>query len=288
VEEALRDVIIPHLLGNNPLAYGRIIHEMKTLLDGKPSARCMVDMALFDLVAKVAGLPLYRFLGGYRDHIATSVTVGILSVAETLERVKDFKDQGFRHIKIKGGLDVNEDIDKMTQLHARFPDLAWRFDANQGYTLEDAVRFVESTMPAGLELLEQPTRHGMDELLGLVTGSVPIPVMADESLRSLMDAFRLARHDHIDMVNIKLMKVGGIWEAQQINAVAASAGLEAMIGCLDECSLGISAGLHFALSRPNVHFADLDGHLDFEWDPFAGIFDLRDGVLYPTEKPGLG
>ncbi len=123
--------------------------------------------------------------------------------------------------------------------------------------------------------------------MGKVSMGGTLPVMADESQKTLKNAFRLTRHDFTDMINIKLQKVGGLTPGLHINFVALAAGNEVMVGCLDECGLGIAAGRHFALSRPNVVYADLDGHLDFVEDPFGDLFTLERRVLLPNGLAGL-
>ena len=288
VEHALEDIILPYLKGKEVFMYSRIITELRELLQHRSSSMAMADLLLYDLISKKAGLPLYQFLGGYRKSIATSVTIGILSLEETLRAAQEFTDQGFGIIKVKGGLNLEEDISKMLRLRENHPELILRFDGNQGYSVADSIAFVFATKEVNIEIFEQPTQVSVEGDLGEVTRGVHIPVMADESLKTLTDAFRLAQNKLINMVNIKLMKVGGIHKAMHINSVARSAKIESMVGCIDECSLGISAGLHFALSRPNIKYADLDGHLDMPNDPFKGLFTLKKGILYPTEEAGLG
>ncbi len=284
------DTIVKDMLkGRPPFSIARITHDLKQIIPQASSTIAMVDMALYDIMARKADLPLYQLLGGFRHKIPTSITIGILSLDETLEQAERHLKNGFSILKLKGGLDLSQDIEKVLKLREKLgKEFLLRFDANQGYTFKESVNFMESIKTANLEIIEQPTSQKVDERLGRVTQAVSVPVMADESLKTLKDAFRLASNDVIDMINIKLMKVGGLFESQHINSVAKAAGLEVMIGCLDECALGISAGLHFALSRANIKFADLDGHLDLLNDPFSGLFHLKNGILYPADSPGLG
>jgi L-alanine-DL-glutamate epimerase-like enolase superfamily enzyme len=289
VLRAIEDEVKPAIINSDPLRPAMLLERVKPPLRGQSSVLAALDMALFDILGKSSNLPLWRLLGGFRDRMKTSVTIGILPPKETVERARDWISRGFKCLKLKGGINVESDIDRVLRVREAVGEkIELRFDGNQGFTLENSLRFVEQTRKARLELIEQPTPKGEPDLLGRVTKSVALPVMADESLMTLRDAFRIARRDLADMVNVKLMKVGGISEALQINAVARSAGLEVMVGCMDEAALAIATGLHFPFAHPNVTYADLDGHLGLMGDPSNGAVILRNGILFPTNSPGLG
>lgn len=288
-QQAIEQTAASLLVGQDPLRIALLLERLRAEIGSARSAMAAIDMALWDILGKHANLPVWKLLGGFRESIKTSVTIGILPEKETVEHAEQFVKRGFVCLKIKGGCDPESDAARVLKVRdAVGPDVELRFDANQGFDVAGALQFIRLTERAKLELVEQPTPRATPDLLGRVTHQTSLPIMADESLMSLRDAFRLAQGDLVDMVNVKLMKVGGIDEALQINAVAKSAGVEVMVGCMDESALAIAAGLHYALARPNVAYADLDGHLDLSGDPAAGSIQLRSGVLYPNDEPGLG
>jgi L-alanine-DL-glutamate epimerase-like enolase superfamily enzyme len=255
----------------------------------QPSALAAVDMAILDLLGKVCQLPLWQLLGGSKDRIRTSMTIGILPEEETVEQAERWVKQGFTFLKLKGGLDVEDDIHRVVRVRAAVGSaIDIGFDANQGYSIEQAVTFVRGTAAASLAFLEQPTPKNDPLLLGEVDRQSTIPIMADESLTTSAQALHLAGKKLVDLFNIKLMKVGGITEALAIDAIASAAGIGVMAGCMDEAALAIAAGLHFALARPNVRYADLDSHFALLGDPSAGAVHCKDGFLYPTDQPALG
>jgi L-alanine-DL-glutamate epimerase-like enolase superfamily enzyme len=208
-----------------------------------------------------------------------------------LERAKKLMSMGIRAIKIKGGKDVERDIQLIVMMRELIGNnIALTFDANQGYSLIESAHFIRNTKKANLELIEQPTSPELTSQWHLLRAEGNIPIMADESLKKLADSFSLTSRQAVDFLNVKLMKVGGITPALQINSSARSAAVRCMMGCMDESSLGIAAGLHVALARPNFSHADLDSWMDMDIDddPFAGLVILDDGYLYPLQEPGLG
>jgi L-alanine-DL-glutamate epimerase-like enolase superfamily enzyme len=289
VLNSLNEIVLPEIIGCDPYRPASLMESLKTKLDHAPAVLAAVDMALYDLLAKKCALPLWKFLGGYRSKIMSSITIGIMSTRDTVKLAEEYIRQGYKSLKIKGGKNLDGDIEKMLALRKTVGrQVELRFDANQGYNVAQSLKFVHDTKPAHIILLEQPTPRDQPELLGQIKKNISIPLMADESLMNLADAFLLARENLVDLLNIKLMKVGGITEALKINALAQAAGIGVMVGCMDESALAISAGLHFALSSSNVAYADLDGHLDLIDDPAGDCFKIRNGYLIPNDIAGLG
>ncbi|MCU0521136.1 MAG: dipeptide epimerase [Anaerolineae bacterium] len=272
----------------NPLNTEQALAEMEPLTAGSPSAQCAFDIAFHDLLGLAAGMPLYRLLGGYRDRIQTSITVGLGSVRETVEMARDRARRGFRTIKVKGGLDAEEDVRRVHAVCDALPNIAIRLDADGGYSVEEALA-VSRALKGRLEMLEQPVAPS-DGIAALqhVTQRSPIPVLADQSVVGAASALEIAAQRAANGISIKLATCGGIRHAQEMNALARAAQMMTMVGCIHEPALLIAAELAVALSSPAVRYGDLDGHIDLSEDPTRPRFLLHDGFLIAGESPGLG
>ena len=252
-----------------------------------PSVLSAFDLAFHDLLSLAAGMPLYRLLGGYRDRIQTSITIPIAPEYESVEMAALRAAAGFRMLKIKGGLNPDEDVQRVQAIHRALPDHILRLDADGGYTVREALD-VARVLEHIIEMLEQPTPA--DDLPGLrqVTEISPVPILADQSLSGPASALELAANHVVDGMSIKLVCCGGLGHARQIDAIARAAKMATMVGCLIEPAMLVSAGLSLALSSPNVHYADLDGYLDVINDPSQAGFRLENGWLIAADVPGLG
>jgi L-alanine-DL-glutamate epimerase-like enolase superfamily enzyme len=271
----------------NPLNIQYALAELSDLMNDLPAVRCAFDMLLHDLLGLWSGLPLYRLLGGYRDRIQTSITLGLDDVPATVEMAQKRASDGFRILKLKGGLDPELDVRRVRAVKRALPDLTLRLDADQGYTVQAALD-VSRALEGKLEFLEQPTPA--NDLLALrqVTENSPVPILADESLHGPASALEIANQRAAHAVSTKLASCGGLDCARQIDTIARAAHLSTMVGCMHEPALHIAAGLALALSSPNVRYGDLDGHFDLENDPSIPGFEFRDGWLIAMETPGLG
>ena len=267
-----------------------VLREIAVRMPPAPAARAAVDMALYDLAARERGLPLVEMLGRAHDALPTSITIGIKPLEETLAEAAEYVERGFRILKVKIGLDLEQDLARLARLRQSVgPGIAIRADGNQGYTVEETLRFFRQTVPLGLEFLEQPLPAAEVEAMRALPEEIRERIAADESLLTEDDARRLASPPRAcGIFNIKLMKCGGIAPARRIAAVAETAGIRLMWGCMDESRISIAAALHAAFSSSATRYLDLDGSLDLARDVVSGGFVLEAGVMRATGAPGLG
>ena len=271
----------------NPLNLEFALAELSALTEEAPSALCAFDLAFYDLLGLETGLPLYRLLGGYRTRIQTSITVGIASPEDTVELAQLRAHQGFRILQLKGGVDPDEDVRRVRAVHRALPNIALRLDADQGYTVRQALD-VARVLEGKIEMLEQPTPSADLIALREVTEQSAVPVLASQSVLDPESALEIATSRSAHGLSIKLATCGGLSRARQIDAIARAARLVSMVGCLNEPALLIAAGLGFALSSPNVRYGDLDGHFDLINDPTVAGFRFEEGWLIASVVPGLG
>jgi o-succinylbenzoate synthase len=290
--EAIRLYLRPRLLGEDIADLNRIVGLIQGALERNTSAKAAVEIAVYDLWAQLYGAPLYQMLGGGEPVITTDITISVdhidKMVADSLAAI----ERGFSSLKIKVGKDIGLDVERVRAIHAAVEGRALlRLDANQGWSAKQAVHAMHTLEDAGvrLELLEQPVKARDLDGLKYVTERIHTPVMADESVFGPLEVIELIRMRAADIVNIKLMKTGGISNAIRIADIAALHGVECMIGCMIECSISVSAAVHLAVAKAaTITRVDLDGPSLCAYDPVDGGVSFNESEISISSAPGLG
>jgi len=254
-------------------------------------ANTALDMALHDLVGHIKGRPVSSFFGSknVKPDIETSVTVNIGDLDETIKEARMVRDgMGATCFKVKIGTRPNEDIERLKRLRTEFPNVAIRTDANQGYDLETATRVLDELADLDIQFVEQPLPKDAYQDMAELRDRVDVPIMADEMLLSEDDLERIISTGCADMINIKLMKVGGLVTAARMARTAGKAGLGVMVGCMIETGIAITAGTHLSLAMDEIGYTDLDGQLFLEKDIIKGGVVYRRGRNSLKAGPGLG
>lgn len=290
IQKAIK-ILSKFLIGQNPLLINKVCMKIDEKLNGNPSAKAGIDIALYDILGKFEGMPTYKLLGACRNKIPTDITIGIMDLEKTVAHAKLYKKQGFKALKLKVGLNLKKDLKRITAVSRVVGNnFSLRIDCNQGFDVKTAKKFIRTihTLETNIEFIEQPIAvknlKGLKELAKISK----IPIMADESVRSYDDAVRFVKRKNANLLNIKLIKFGGLSKALRINKMCESAGINTMVGCYGESLCSIVAGLHFALSQKNVKFADLDSQFSFKKDVTSDGYKFERGYLIPSKKLGFG
>ncbi|MFF8290226.1 mandelate racemase/muconate lactonizing enzyme family protein [Streptomyces sp. NPDC016309] len=292
---AVTEHVAPALVGRDPRDLAGAHAAMDAAIRGQHLAKAALDLALHDLAGRAAGWPAHLLLGGGRvaGPVPTTWVVGLGTLDEMTEEAARYAAAGFGHIKLKGGEDPALDVELVAAVRKAVPgSVELSLDANEGYAPGEAARTVARLADAGLDLVEQPLPRWDLEGLAALRARGGVRVMADESVQSAHDALEVVRRGAADVLNIKILKVGGLYRARQIAALAETAGLAVKIGTMPELGVATLAAAHLSAALPHATVPpDLVGPLLVAEEPlapapFAGTPGT--GLVELPVTPGLG
>ena len=288
---ALRDHIIKTIVGREVDDFESLMQAVNNCIVKNSSAKAAVDMALWDLYGQLYQIPVYKLLGGSRSKIITDITISVNSPEEMARDARNAVDRGYDTLKIKVGADPSLDVARLVAVRKEVGDkVRIRIDANQAWNPKQAVKLLNQMQDKGLdiEFVEQPVPAHDFEGLKYVTERSYVPVLADESVFSPEDALKIMQMGAADMVNIKLMKCGGLYNALKIASAAEVYGVECMIGCMLEAKISVNAAVHLACAKQIITKIDLDGPVLCSEDPILGGAVFNEREITVSNDPGLG
>ena len=291
IREAIEEYIFPAIKGMDIEEIENIMLKINKSMIKNTSPKAAIDMAIYDLFGKHFKIPLYKFFGGAKKEFETDITISVNEPEEMAKDALEYVRAGYDTLKIKVGTDSKLDILRVKAIRdAIGPNIKIRLDANQGWRAKEAVGVIRKMedLNLDLELVEQPVPYYDIEGLKYVTDNVEVPIMADEALFTPRDAGFLLNNRCVDILNIKLMKAGGLYNAQKICSIAEAYGIECMIGSMMESSVGITAAAHLAGGKMNVTKADLDASTLLSENPVVGGVQIINKKLVLNDGYGLG
>jgi L-Ala-D/L-Glu epimerase len=288
-------VLAPQIVGKSLRDFNALLQTIQKGIVHHTSLKAALEIALYDLRAQQFGVPLYELLGGATDaaQLNTDITISVndteTMVADCLRAVRD----GFEALKVKvGGRTWRDDVAATIAIHKAVGDgVRLRLDANQGWTPKHAVQVIQAVERAGIaiEFVEQPVKA--DDVAGLkfVTDHTLTPILADEAVFNVRDALHILNTQSADILNIKLMKTGGISQAIEIASLARRFHRPCMIGCMLESGISVTAAAHFAVAYADVvTLVDLDGPALCNGSAISGGMQMRGASITLPNAPGLG
>lgn len=288
---ALQDHLVKTIVGREVDEFEDLMQAVQKCVLKNTSAKAAVDIALWDLYGQLYNIPVYKLMGGARKSITTDITISVNDPEEMARDTLNAIARGYDTLKVKVGVDPSLDVARLAAVReAAGPDCRIRIDANQAWKPKEAVRILNRMQERGLdiELVEQPVAAHDIEGLKYVTDRSDVPVLADESVFSPADALKIMQLHAADLVNIKLMKCGGLYNALKIASAAEVYGVECMIGCMLEAKVSVNAAVHLACAKQVITKVDLDGPVLCSEDPILGgaVFDEK--LITVSDEPGLG
>ena len=286
--------LAPVLIGEDPTHIERLTNVMRKTIANNPFTKSAIEMALWDILGKVANLPVYRLLGGpVREFVTTKYSVSGLPPAQAAEIAAWAVEQGFRTMKVKVGINPDEDVARVAAVRQAIgPDVRLGVDANGGWSPRVAIQTIPRLYEYNIFFAEQPVPDLDISWLADVRSQVKVPVMADESVYSLQDATAIVRAGAADILSVYVGKGGGIGPARKMAAIAEGAGLVCTIGSNLEMGVASAAMIHLGMATSAIAAEDFPcdilGPFFYEDDLLKEPLSIEAGKARPNDKPGLG
>jgi L-alanine-DL-glutamate epimerase-like enolase superfamily enzyme len=290
----ISDFLEPAIVGEDPRDIERLTLKMRRAVAGNPFTKSGLEIALWDILGKSVGLPVYRLLGGkIRETVPIKMSVSGAEPRRAAELAEWAMKKGLKALKVKVGIEPDGDLQRVNAVRSAIgPTIRLGIDANGGWTPRVAIQTIRRMVDEyGIFFAEQPVAPLDVQWMADVRRNVPVPVMADESCYTVQDAMALARAAAADILSVYVGK-GGIGAARKIAGVAEAAGLTCTVGSNLEMGVSSAAMAHLATATTGIGAeefpCDILGPLAYEADLLAEPLEVKDGTVKAPDKPGLG